>query len=463
VKINRLGDDVSQNLLELLLDWETIVDGVLTDGWDFLVVQLVVQLVDELITLSLELTVDGWSVYLTTSDNWGIDGIEDRLTSLTGDEWKVTGDSWDVTGDEWNVTGDGLVDLWGEVLLLDKVLEELLADELTLNNGVNSLELSALNWELLDWGNELFDWNDLLANLNINDLGLLNNLTFTGDWLNDDLLGGGENLDVSLDLSDISNNLLLVEEQVLVELLQKEFVVNSLGGWVVLSSNSWESITARDHILLLLSVNVWENILVPNNEVIISLTSEDVLLTIHILSIDGLLLLLVWESVFIGEELNKRVDVLVEVDGVQEVLTEGRDLPEFLEVDGSDVPLEDWVLDVLTEKRDGQVLTEELCVVDLFEGEDTINIVDSTELLLSIDEELLLLNWQDTVNDISSNGPFYREALAQLLLQQKVIDNWTGQQGPFLGQAKGVQIQAASGYGCDECDKDEGFHDEFVN
>jgi len=516
-KINRLGDDVSQNLLE----WETVEDGVFTDGWDFLVVQLVVQLVDEVVTVSLDDTVGVWSVDLTTSNDWGVD-VEEGLTSLTGDitgvGWDVAGDSWDVTDDGWDVTSNGLVDLWGEVLLLDEILEELLTDELTLN-GINNWELLTLNnwdlltdeltlnwklltdelltgelftddlltgeltlnWELftdelltdelltgeltLNWellGNNLLDWDDLLVNLDINDLGFLNNFTFTGDWLNNDLLGGGENLDVSLDLSDISNGW-LVDVQVLDELFQKELVVDSLGGWVVLASEGWDFITARDHILLLLSVNVWENILVPDNEVIIRLTSEDVLLTIHILSI-SLLLVLVWKGVLAGEELDKWVDVLVEVDGVQEVLTEGRDLPEALEVDGSDVPLEDWVLDVLTEKWDGQVLTEELGVVDLFEGEDTVNIIDSTEeLLLSVDEELLLLNWQDTVNDISNNGLFYWEALAQSLLQQEFIDNWTLEQGSFLGQTEGVQIQAASSYGCDECDKDEGFHDEFVN
>jgi len=326
--VNRLGNNVSQNLL---LDWETIVNGVLTDGWDFLVVHLVVQFVEEVVTLSLELTVHVWSVDITTVDGW------------------------DVT--------DGLVNLWGVVIRLD-----------------------------------------------------------------------------------FSN--ILVEEQVLVELLQNEFVVDSLGGWVVLTSEGGESITARDHILLLLSVNVWENILVPDNEVIIRLTSEDVT-SINILTIRNL----VWEVGLGGEDLDKGVDVLVEVDRVQEVLLEGRDLPKALEVDGSNVSLEDWVLDVLTEKRDGQVLTEELCVVDLFEGEDTVNIVDSTE-------KLLLLDGDNAVNQISNNGFLNGETLTQSLLQQKVIDNWTAEQSLFLGQAEGVNIKTASGYGCDEGDKDKGFHDD---
>jgi len=325
--INRLGDNVSQNLL--LLDWETVENGVFTDGWDFLVVQRVVQFVEEVVTLSLDETVDVWSVNITTVDGW------------------------DVT--------DGLVNLWGVVRGLD-----------------------------------------------------------------------------------FSN--LLVDHQVLVDLVQKKLVVNSLGGgWVVLTSISGKSIAARDHILLLLSVNVWEDILVLDNEVIKGLTSENVT-SVHILSVWDL----VWEIVLGGEDLNKGEDVLVEVDGVQKVLLEGGDLPETLEVDGSDVPLEDWVLDILSEKRDGQVLSEEFSVVDLFEGEDTVNIVDFTE-------DLLLIYW----HNVSNNGLLNRESLAQSLLHQKFIHNWTGEHGPFLGHTEGVNFQTASGYGGDECDKDKGFHDEF--
>jgi len=320
--INRLGDNVSQNLL--LLDWETVENGVFTDGWDFLVVQRVVQFVEEVVTLSLDETVDVWSVNITTVDGW------------------------DVT--------DGLVNLWGVVRGLD-----------------------------------------------------------------------------------FSN--LLVDHQVLVDLVQKKLVVNSLGGgWVVLTSISGKSIAARDHILLLLSVNVWEDILVLDNEVIKGLTS------VHILSIWDL----VWEIVLGGEDLNKGEDVLVEVDGVQKVLLEGGDLPETLEVDGSDVPLEDWVLDILSEEGDGQVLSKELGIVDLFEGEDTVNIVDFTE-------DLFLVYWHNFSNKGLLNG----ESLAQLLLHQKFIHNWTGEHGPFLGHTEGVNIQTASGYGGDECDKDKGFHDEF--
>jgi len=332
--IRRLGDDVSQNLLAL--DWETVIHGIFADGWDFLVVvQVVVQPVEEVVTLSLNETVQVWSVDITTVNGWD---VTDLLVLL--------------------------VNLWGVVV----------------------------------WG---------------------------------------------LDFSDI-----LVDEQVFVDLVQNELVVDSLGGWVVLTSEGGEFITARDHILGLLSVNVWEDILVPDDEVIIRLTSDNVT-SINILTVWDL----VWGVVLGGEELDEGVDVLVEVDGVQEVLLEGGELPEALEVDGSDVPLEDWVLDVLTEKWDGQVLTEELSVVDLFEGEDTVNIIDSTE-------ELLLLDWDNAIDNISNKGLLNGVTLTQLLLQQKFIDNWLGQQGPFLGQTKGVKVHAASGNGGDKCDEDKGFHDD---
>jgi len=326
---NRLGDGVSQNAL----DWETIVDGVFTDGWDFSVVQLVVQLVVEVVTFSLDITVEVWGVSLTTVEGWDV-------TLLV------------------------LVNLWGVV--------------------------------------------------------------------------------ITLEFSDF----LVVEVQVLVDLVQKEFVVDTLAGWVlVLTSKGWESIAARDHILL--SVNVWEDILVLVVEVIIHLTSKDVL-TVHILTVCNL----VWKSVLVFEDLDKWVNVLVEVDGVQKVLLERGVLPEALEVDGSNIPLEDWVLDVFSEEGDGQVLTEEFSVVDLFEGEDTVGIIDSTV-------DLLLLYWNNSVI-ISNNGLLNWETLAQLLLQQEV-SNWTLQKGPFLGLSEGVHVHAASGNGGDEGDKDKGFHDEFVN
>jgi len=165
-------------------------------------------------------------------------------------------------------------------------------------------------------------------------------------------------------------------------------------------------------------------------------------------------------SVLRVEELNKGLDVLVEEDGVQEVLAEGRDLPELLEVDGSNITLEGWVLDVLTEEGKAQVLTEELSLLQLIEGQDLVNIlvvvVDSLKSFQVVDP---VLDWVDLVDNI----PFQWELVDQLLLQQHIIDDWPSvQQGFLLEETEGVQIQVASSNGCDKGDEDKGFHDDSL-
>jgi len=165
-------------------------------------------------------------------------------------------------------------------------------------------------------------------------------------------------------------------------------------------------------------------------------------------------------SVLRVEELDKGLDVLVEEDRVQEVLAEGRDLPELLEVDGSNITLEGWVLDVLTEEGKAQVLTEELGLVQLIEGQDLVNIlvvvVDSLKSFQVVDP---VLDWVDLVDNI----PFQWELVDQLLLQQHIIDDWPSvQQGFLLEETEGVQIQVASCNGCDKGDEDKGFHDDSL-
>jgi len=437
-----------------LLNWKT---GVFTDGWDLGVVQLVVQVVvkvDTLILLNITVQVR-WSVesLITTGDEWVVD-----LTSLPADGVDVT---------------DVLVDLWGDVLLLDQFLEELFADELlTVDNGLNELltdwedlvnDLLPLDWEdllPLDWEDLLsFDWEDLFVNLNINDPWLIDNNAFSGDWGNDNLLLW-ENLNISLNFSDWLNDGLTLE-QVPVDALEEELVVDSLSvGWVVLLSvdglsGLWKPVCGVSvvNIFLLLSVNVWQDIPVPHDQILEGLTSQNILsVSALLLATDG------WESVLVLEKLNNGVDVLVEEDWVDEVLTEGGDLPETLEVDGGNVPLEDWVLDVLTEEGDAQVFTEELGVVDLFEGEDLVNVVDSLEDILSLDEvplsleevlssdevlsldevplsldkilsldEVPLLFYWHNAFEISDDRLFEWETLnnsAQLLLQQQIVNDW---------------------------------------
>jgi hypothetical protein len=204
--------------------------------------------------------------------------------------------------------------------------------------------------------------------LNIDDLGFVDESLFLS-W---------ENLDISLDFSEISGDDWLVDVQVLVELVQKELVV---GGFSLEWKSGWESETV---------VGVWENILVLQKDVVDqSLESKDILfLSVGSGGDDGL-------SV---EKLDNGVNVLVEEDGVQEVLLVGGDSPELLKVDGLDKTLEGWVLDVLAEQGDLKILLEQLGGVQLFDGEDTVPnngvVVDSSNSLVDGEnggiEEVLL-------------------------------------------------------------------------
>lgn len=90
-------------------------------------------------------------------------------------------------------------------------------------------------FSLLGTGN-----NNAFVNLNINDLGLLDDdLLFTGDWLNNNFLVSRGNLDVSLDLGDITEGW-FVDEKSTVDFVQKVFVVVDVGSiglvfhWVLL-------------------------------------------------------------------------------------------------------------------------------------------------------------------------------------------------------------------------------------
>jgi hypothetical protein len=72
----------------------------------------------------------------------------------------------------------------------------------------------------------------------IDDLGL------SGDWLHDDnfLMGGG-NLDISTDLSDVSDSW-LVDEQSAVDFVQKELVVDGVDSRVDVDTT--ERVTSED-------------------------------------------------------------------------------------------------------------------------------------------------------------------------------------------------------------------------
>lgn len=260
-------------------------------------------------------------------------------------------------------------------------------------------------------------------------LGLLNNNLFVGDWLNHDLLSG-DKLYVSLNL--IVNWELLLIDQVLGELVQKELVVG--GG--SLEGGGWD----RESV-----VGVWKVVPVLQEYIIDQgLESENIF---------GLSVDVGGESVLGVEELNNGVNVLVEEDGIDKVLLVGGQLPETLEVDGADKTLEAWVLDVLAEQRDAQVFPEQTGSVQFLEGKHTVGIND---IVVDAAEDLFLLNWNDGgVNQVILSD---NDVLLQLLLQQQIIanlDHWRVQQGFLLvDQTKGLKVQAASSYGGDKSHKD---------
>jgi len=197
-------------------------------------------------------------------DLWGDDVlVEEDLDEediLVGDIGDVEVLSVDLTenGEEVDVsTDDGLEDFRGDDVLLEENVQEEDIIDVLFDNGVDGL-----------------DWDDLLLNLDINNLGFFNDeLALTSDWLNNNLLISDQSLNISLDLSDIPDDWLVVEQS-LVDLVQKELVVGLSGGvWQVLTSEAGggETITVV--------VNVWKDIHVPLVKIISvkSLESEDIL------------------------------------------------------------------------------------------------------------------------------------------------------------------------------------------
>jgi len=210
---------------------------------------------------------------------------------------------------------------------------------------------------------DLGPWDNLLNNIDIDDFWLFeDNLGLTSDWLNNDFLVGWGNLDISSDLGDFTDDW-LVQEQSLVDLVQKELVVDAVslvsedivvpgvGVW-----DNWRVFSVEDSAVVEDLVEVvsngdlsalWVNILVQvllNIDWVVQVVSVDVL---------GLQ----------GDDLYLWDDVLVEEDWVAEVLLEFWDGPELLEEDGLDVPTEDdgVFFPELTEEWDVEVLSEEGC------------------------------------------------------------------------------------------------------
>jgi len=297
--------------------------------------------------------VTGWVGVVITEDGLNIDG-------------------WDDASEDFPnvVKGKGLedgVEVEGDVLVDKESLEKgLLHDNITFNI-------------VLGDGVDLRSGNNLFVNFDIDDLGwLIDDLGFTSDRLDNNLLVGRGDLDISSDLSDLSNGW-LVDEEGLVDLVQKEFVadgIKSLSVVVVSSSEDGGGVSVRAGVPVRVVGDVWVS-RVGGDDGSFNSMSEDlvqvllngdvmtgiVFLDIVVVSGGGVLVVDsfggVWDA--LGDDLDLWDDVLVEEDWVTEVLHELWDGPELLEKWRLNISSEDgWVLlPELTEERDGKVLTEE--------------------------------------------------------------------------------------------------------
>lgn len=183
------------------------------------------------------------------------------------------------------------------------------------------------------------------------------------------------------------------------------------GVWVVLSSIGvgWVCVT-----VVIIVVYVWQDILVPVHHIINeTFESADILgvniFLVSITVVDG-------GVVVLGvEELDKGINVLVEKNGVDEILLEGLYLPKALEVDGSNITLKAWILNVLTEQGEGHVFTEEGVAVELIDGIHTVNIIIDALESLSVG---LLLDGIGFLDNISKNVSLLQgKFVCELLLQ----------------------------------------------
>jgi len=380
---------VSEDLDQITDDWGVSV----TD--DFLVVKVTEDLVDpwvsdELVDIKVDVVdVQALNVVVVVSAAELLiseDGV--NINDMGGHD--PADDFLDV--DQGELLEDG-VELGGNAPGDEELLEEnFLHDQVTLGLNDGVLELLGLG-------------DDLLVNLDIDDLGWLNNnLGLSGKGLNNDFLVGGLDLDVSPDLGDLSDSW-AVKEKGLVDLVHQISGIVDLRSEDGLAEN-WglDSVVpvAVDSIpgpwvegLSFVSVSV-KNAVEVVSEGHISLEWSDVFLSLDIV-VDVVLVVDVrggWDV--LGDDLDLGNDVLVEEDRVPEVRLELGDGPELLEEGRLNIsPEDDWVLDPeLTEEGDPHVLPEEVGVDQLLNGED-LDLpvdprVDIVALLISVDGGVLI-------------------------------------------------------------------------
>lgn len=259
----------------------------------------------------------------------------------------LVGGGWSVDLGDLNLT---IVVLTLDILVqVDsvQVLDEGISDNSVLNG-------------LFNWGGVLTDnfWNT--DDLSINDL----DITDGGDWVNNVL--SGQDLDVGDDFS----NGVLVQEEITVDFLQQvlDFDVVDVGS--LLSEDS--------------TLGVVETFVLTTENIVINVVAD--------LTVDWAVRLNVDWVVLLGNVLDLRVDVLVEKNGVLEVFLELTVDKVLLEELRGDVTLEDGVFQVLTEKGDGEVFTEDFGLVQFFDG------VHPTSLHLVVTNSSQTLQQRKTVD-----------------------------------------------------------------
>jgi len=489
--------------LDLNTDLLTVSVVQFTEGWDNTISNdfVVVQFLDELLVLVVLLLVvveivqstEGeWSGFeiTFTGQEWSFNFPLDQFPAgqewagfqitgqFTGHEWsrfQITGHEWlefSLTGQEWSfdLVDEGDIFVFTEVLA-DNFLN--VGEGKSLQDGVKFIRDFLRDDELLeenvfdqnftfDFRNSLLLGDNLLVNLDIDNLGFLDdNLGFTGDWLNNKFLMGRGDLDVSLDLGDLSLDW-FVEEESSVDFVQKEFVVDwsvDITVLVGITGGVWDGVVSVSSLLVSVLEGFEDFVQVVSDN---DFTGFDIpvqifidkllLLSEGVSSLEGVGWVFVFEDTFLGlgEDLDLWDDVFVEENWVTEVLLELLELPQVLEHWGFNVPSEDdWVLSqVLTEQRNLVVSLEEVGLDKLFEGVD-----GHTTLIPAV----YILSPFQTGFQTQKRFLGELESVVEVLLEEFVL-----QQRLLLEETKSVDVDIQVA-GCDagnKCQTDESFHDE---
>jgi len=334
-------------------------------------------------------------------------------------------------------------------------------------------DVVAFNFFKGGWGGLVFgSGDDFLINLDINDLGwLINNLGFSGDWLNNDLLLGWGNLNINIS----SDNFSSVNKEGSVDFVQKEFVVDLVllsvvesltkdltkgGGawvfgrvssiWIDWSLNPFLSIDPVQVVLNGDSTGSWADVVL---DIIVVSGSGWVVPVVH--SLGGVWVLgVVGVWISLGNDLDLWKNVSPEEVWVTEILLELWDPVESLEQRRLYISSEDgWVFLVkLTEQRNSQVLPEDGQLDELFIREKGHRDIIAIRVWVGGGRVVVAgrIGWI-----IQRRGEKMFLGKAPLLLQQKIFNGRPTVMGWF---DQVHQVHAASCNTGNECQHDESLH-----